>query len=209
MQGSKNYLWVGVLLIVVGVVFLLQTFGLFENVETMIMALLFGAGGLIFLGVFAANREHWWAIIPGFTLLGLAVLIGFGDRLQALGGALFLGAIGLSFWVIYAVRRQFWWAVIPGGTLLTLAVVAGLTERVPGTASGGIFFLGLAATFLLVYLLSSPPGQMKWALIPAGVLGVMGVLLILSLGTIINYVWAIALILGGAALLYWGLVARR
>jgi hypothetical protein len=136
------------------------------------------------------------------------VLIGFGDSLGALGAALFLAAIGLSFWVIYFVRRDFWWAIIPGGALITLAVIAGLADSLPELMSGGILFLGLAATFGLVYLLSEPQERKRWALIPAGILAVMGLMLMLSLGNLINYLWAIALILGGGFLVARALMKR-
>jgi len=202
MNNSRTgALAVGALLVAFGVLFLLQNFGLFGGVENLVFLVLFGAGGLAFLYVFATNQQQWWAVIPGFVLLGLGVLIGFGDKLGAWGGALFLGSIGLAFWVIYFVRRDFWWAVIPGGVLVTLAVVAALGENLPGMATGGIFFLGLALTFALVYLLPVAEGRQRWAAIPALVLAIFGLLLTLSLGGIINYVWAIGLIVAGVYLL--------
>lgn len=209
MNNKRSSIILGALLVVIGLAFLAQNFGLFGGLENLIWVVLFGIGGLAFLYVFAANREQWWAIIPGFTLLGLAGLIGFGERLGALGGAFFLGAIGLAFWVIYILRRDFWWAIIPAGVLTTLAVVASTAEHVDGMAVGGFFFLGLAATFALVYLLPNPEGRMKWALIPAGILGVMGLLMILSLGGLINYIMPAALILLGLALVGRVLIKRN
>lgn len=191
----------GALLVGLGVLFLLQNFGLFGSIENVIWLAVFGVAGLTFLFVFATNPEQWWAIIPGFVLLGLAVLIAFGERMGAWGGALFLGSIGLAFWVIFIIRREFWWALIPAGTLSTLAVVAVMAERLDGLVVGGILFLGLAATFTLVYLLSGAEGRQRWALIPAGILGAMGLLLTLSLGGLVNFVWAIALIGAGVYLL--------
>jgi len=209
MRNSRGYIGVGVLLIVIGALFLLQNFGLLGGVENLIWLTLFGLGGLVFLWVFISNNENWWAIIPGFTLLGLAALIGFGDRMGALGGALFLGAIGLSFWVIYILKRDFWWAIIPGGTLFTLALVAGLSEWLPGLEVGGIFFLGLAATFGLLYLIRTPEGRMKWALIPAGVLGIMGLCIIAAAGNLIGWIWPATLILGGGYLIFRTVVRTR
>lgn len=202
MKSGRAYLGVGALLIVLGLLFLLQNFGVFGGLENVIWLVLFGAGGLAFLWVFLSNQAQWWAIIPGFTLLGIALLIGFGERLGTWGGALFLGAIGLSFWVIYLLHREHWWAIIPGGALATLALVAGLSDVMPneGMAIGGILFLGFALTFLLVYLAPTPQGRMKWALIPAGILGVMGVLMMLSLGGFVNYVLALGLIVAGGVL---------
>lgn len=209
MRNGRSSIIIGAVLVVLGLLFLAQNFRLFGGLENLVFVVLFGLGGLAFLYVFAANQEHWWAIIPGFTLLGIAALIGLGDRLGAIGGALFLGAIGLAFWVIYVIRREFWWAIIPAGVLTTLAVVAATADYIEGVAVGGFFFLGLAATFALVYLLPTPEGRMKWALIPAGVLGLMGLLMILSLGGLINYIVPAALILAGLALVARVLMKRN
>ncbi|MCA2002773.1 MAG: hypothetical protein LDL51_12980, partial [Chloroflexi bacterium] len=62
----------------------------------------------------------------------------------------------------------------------------------------GFFFLGLAATFLLVAVFAG----MKWAYWPAMVLGVIGFLGIASLLDFMNYAWAAALIAAGLFLLF-------
>ena len=103
-NNRTGVLAVGALLVAFGVLFLLQNFGFLGAVQNTIWLVLFGAAGLTFLFVFASNRQQWWAVIPGFVLLGLAVLIAFGDRLGAWGGALFLGSIGIG--VLGRLHRQ-------------------------------------------------------------------------------------------------------
>lgn len=66
-----------------------------------------------------------------------------------------------------------------------------------GFETGGIFFLGLGLTFLLVAIIPTPEGQMRWALIPAVILLVMGLLLTAALTQLINFIWPLALILLG------------
>ena len=144
--------------------------------------------------------------IPGSALLGLALLLmldllGLAEGNAAWLGSVFLGFIGLSFWFIYLTHREFWWAVIPGGVLSTLALVALMATWYAGEAVGSIFFFGMAATFGLVYLLPTPFGRMTWALIPAGVLAVLGLALLLAFTAIFEYVWAVVLILVGVYLL--------
>jgi hypothetical protein len=196
----------GGLLIVLGVLFLLQTMGLVPGDLGLLWALVFGATGLAFLYLFLDNRERsWWAVIPGFTLLGLAgvILIGeFGtNAMQPLGGALFLGMIGLSFVAIYAQNREHWWAIIPAGTLLTLALIAGLSGAFEGEGLGSLLFFGVAATFLVLYTVPTSRGRMTWALIPAGVLAILGAVVMATSSPVAGYIWPLALIVVGLYLL--------
>ena len=185
---------IGTLLIVAGGLGFLQAFGFLRNASDVFWGLVFLAAGAVFLYMFAGGfaSGQWWAVIPGLVLAGIGVLILLPDSLDNLGGGVFLGAIGLSFWLIYFSGRERWWAIIPGGVLFTLALVAILPERsFSGADSGGVFFLGLAVTFLLVALLV----DMRWAYWPAGVLGVFGAFLFFQSQTyLFSYIAAAALI---------------
>ncbi|MGA9349039.1 MAG: hypothetical protein WBW48_09575 [Anaerolineae bacterium] len=196
----------GILLIVVGILLLLQGFEILGVVVALIWALVFGAAGLVFLYVFLTDRANWWAAIPGFGLLGIAALIALDEFWpqvgDAVGGALFLGGIGLAFWVIYFINRKHWWAVIPGGVMFTLALVAGLESVFEGAEMGGVFFLGLGLTFGLLSFAPTPHGRMKWALIPAAVLLVMGLLITAITTGFLDVLFAAALILVGLYFLF-------
>jgi hypothetical protein len=164
-------------------------------------------GGALFLGgialsfwvvYFTSRTERWWALIPAGVLTALAVMIVVAERYEEYGGAVFLGGIGLSFFAVYITDRAGrWWALIPGGVLVTLAGMTIAAERVGEFQTAGLFFLGLALTFLLVALLAG----MNWAYWPALVLGIMGFLGIASLLNIANYLWAVVLIGAGAFML--------
>jgi hypothetical protein len=189
-----------------GILFLLQNLGLFGPAQAAIWTATFSISGLAFLVFFGRDRARWWALIPGFVLLSIGVLIGldtfapwFDERS---GGALFLGGISLSFWAIYFADRERWWAVIPGGALLTLAVLTGLSTAMADEWLGGVFFLGLALTFGLVYLLPTSAGRNRWAIYPAAVLLVMALLIMAAMGQVINLLWPIALILAGLYIAY-------
>jgi len=202
----------GILLIVVGVLLLLQNLGVFEVVVALIWALIFAAGGGIFVYMFLTNRTNWWAIIPGSALLGIAALIAldqFWPQVgNVLGGVIFLGGIGLAFWVIYFLNREHWWAVIPGGVMLTLAFIAGLESVFERVELGGVFFVGLGLTFALLSLVPTPQGRMKWALIPATVLVVMGVLITAATTGSLAFLGGAALILAGLYSLFRIFVSR-
>ena len=201
----------GVLLIALGVLFLLQTFGILGWLLTLVWVFLFGAAGAAFLFVFLMDRAHWWAVIPGFTMLSLAALIAlnwlFPKVGETLGGTLFLGGIGLGFWVVYFVKREHWWAVIPGGVMLTVALVAGLSSVVEGVATGGVLFLGIGLTFGLLSIVPTPQGRIKWALVPAAVLLVMGLLMTAAATPLIK-LWPAALILAGLYSLFRAFSSR-
>jgi hypothetical protein len=201
-----------ILLIIVGILLLLQNFGILGGIVALIWALIFAAGGLIFLYMFLTNRTQWWAIIPGFALLGLAALIALDEFLpqvgDILGGAIFLGAMGLAFWVIYFQRREQWWAIIPGGVMFTLALIAGLDAAFEGLETGGVLFLGLGLTFGLLSFVPTPHGRMKWALIPTAVLLVMGVLITAVATGGLAFLGGAALILVGLYVLFRMFVSR-
>jgi hypothetical protein len=189
----------GGLLLLGGLLFL-EEFDLLTGVAGWFWAAILFVGGAAFMSFFFKRPQgNWWAVIPAFALFGMAadtVLPGIWS------GVVFLGALGLAFWAIYATDRSRWWAIIPGGILLTLATVSFFDDRLGGDASGGIFFIGLGITFLLVALLPNPTTDTRWAYIPAALLVLFGAFVgssaAASLG---NYIWPAALIAVGVGLI--------
>jgi peptidoglycan/LPS O-acetylase OafA/YrhL len=96
--------------------------------------------------------------------------------------------------------------VIPGGVLLTLAGVFLLPED--DRFVGVLFFLGLALTFGLVYLLPKPAGRLTWALYPAGVLVLVAILILLGATNLTNFILPLALLILGGRVLYRALVKK-
>lgn len=210
-QVRSSLIW-GIALIVIGLLALLQSSGLLGESFPLLWAIVFGLGGLAFLTWFLRRPAQWWTAIPAFALLGLAALM-FVDALfpriaQTWGGALFLGGLALGFWVVYLSDQRNWWAIIPGGVLITLAFVSGFGSSIGGLQTGGIFFLGLAATFALVGILPSKEGRMQWAFIPAGVLLLLALVTMVQAVAVLKYLWPVVVILAGAYLLYRTLAAR-
>lgn len=197
----------GIILIVLGALFLLQELRLIGSAFQYLWIVVSFAAGAAFLWTFATSTQNWWAAIPGLALLGLSVA-SLEDIFNLfptvdVGGMAFLGGLGLSFWLIYARRQDHWWAIIPGGVLLTLAAVAGLDDF-GLDYGGGIFFLGLGLTFVLVALLPSPGADTRWSFIPAAVMLILGFTQLTELGEdILNY-WPAILILVGVYVLIQG-----
>lgn len=201
---SKNAKIIGIVLVVLGALSLLQNFGLLGFVASLVWAAVFAVGGAVFLYLFLRNTAHWWAAIPAGALLGIAATIGASELPWIPGsvaGSLFLGMLSLGFLAIYLTDHAHWWAVIPGGTLLSVAATAAMSEVLPGEATGGVLFIGLALTFAVLALLPGAP-KLRWAFVPAAVLGVMGVLLMMSAVQLAGAIWPLVLIAAGIALLY-------
>jgi hypothetical protein len=204
MNRSNYRLWIGVGLIVIGLLMFLERFGLFHGVAGVLWGLVLLAGAGYFLYRFAGNRlGEWWAAIPGFALAGLGATVLLSDVLPHWTGLFFLGALGLGFFAVYFARRDYWWAIIPGGVLVTLGLIAVLGDAFGARDTGGVLFLGMGLTFILVAVIAS----LQWAWIPGILLLVFGALLGMPFGGAVNYFWPAALIIGGILLIV-GFVRR-
>lgn len=206
-QSKPNFLLSvvgGILLVAAGVIFLLDNLGLIMLDWEILIGPMFGIGGLVFLMVFILNTDDWWALIPSFILMGIGIIVFMDDNMQAVAdrwsGAVFLGFLGLAFFLIYITHVNQWWAIIPGGVLLTLAGVTLVPGE--GDVSGVIFFLGMALTFGLVYILPKPAGRLKWALYPAGILLIIGVLVALGAANLMDYLLPLILLIAGGYVIY-------
>ncbi len=208
---SSRLFW-GLVLVIGGALLLLDTFGVFKGGD-LFWTVLSAIAGVLFLSVYFTNHVHWWALIPGIIFLAIAATVGLNAFLPGfsaadLEGTIILGGFALSFIFVYLAEQRNWWAIIPAGVMATLAVVAVLDAGTTRVASGGIFFLGLGLTFGLVAVLPTSVGQMRWAWIPAAILGIFGLLILLAAEAYINYVWPLALILAGLLLVIRSIVRK-
>ncbi len=198
MNNWSYRVWIGVGLIVLGVLMFGEQFGLFRGVASLLWGLVLLAGAGYFLYRFANNLQgEWWAAIPGFALAGISATVLLSSLLPSWSGFFFLGALGLGFFAVYFARRDYWWAIIPGGVLVTLGFIAVLSDMLGGRDTGGILFLGMGLTFILVAVLAS----LQWAWIPGILLLVFGALLGMPFSGAVNYFWPAALIIGGVLLI--------
>jgi hypothetical protein len=199
MKRFDSRVVLGGALIFLGLLMLLERMGLLQGAANLFWGAILALAGAFFLYRFAAApRDEWWAAIPGFALAGLGIQSLLARALDGWDGLIFLGFLGLGFWAVYFSGRERWWAIIPGGVLVTLGLVSVLDNVFPDAQTGGLFFLGLGLTFLLVGLLAS----MNWAYIPAGVLIVLSLALWSPLAGATNYVLPIVFVAAGLMLIY-------
>ena len=157
--------------------------------------------------------KNWWRVVAGILIIvvGIILLLAQLELIRFSGPlwgmlALFAGsAIFLARWLSNTAE---WWPLIPGvimfswglSTLLGLLGVADWLVQLVG-------FVGSALPFLYIFLRNRKENW--WALIPGGVLLVVGVATLL--GEVLGGDWVPALIQLGIALAFFAifLVNRR
>jgi hypothetical protein len=204
-------LW-GLLFILAGVLFLLNSIGTI-TIGNFQWAIILGIGGLAFLSVFIADRNHWWALFPAFGLLigGSIIFLenvypAFPDELS---GAIAMTGIGLAFLLIFVSNIANWWALIPAGVLFSSATALFMSTFSPGLETGGVFLIGLGLTFGVIGLVPTKQGRMRWAFIPALVLVVIGLILLITSFNLLGLIWPLALIGLGGLIIYYVIRASR
>jgi len=209
-QKVTTALW-GILVIILGVGALAYNFGALDNyklITAYIVAALLGLMGAAFLLALAFQRENWFYVIPGFSLLSLGGVV-YLSTMETVRpewlGALFLGGITLGFLVIFLRNRQErWWALLQAETIFIIALI-GLGLGVPESAAklvGAILFGGFAVSFFFVWLFSGHRGRFAWALILSGVLAVFAAAIFTSgQSQLMLMLWPAILLLIGIFLL--------
>jgi len=205
MKRIEPRIFWGILLIVGGALFLLQNMGLFalDNIWPIIFIL----PGIVFLYAFVVSRENWWAVIPGMALVGVSALIAFEQLFPRLsdnwGASIFLGSLALAFLGVYVrTATAEWWAIIPMGILGSLACLIGLEAWLGGDAFAGLFMIGIGLTFALVYIIPTREGRMRWAIYPASITGIIGLLILIAATHLIRFVGPLFLIALGIYIIF-------
>ena len=208
---NSRIFW-GILVIVGGVMALLDNLGVI-GFSDLFWAIIAGLGAAFFLSIFFQNRSYWWSLIPGVSLIGIAlsiVLNWLNPEIGSIwGGAVFLGMVGLSFFCVYLVDRTNWWAIIPAGVMVTIGVVSSVDQAYESKIGTGFFFLGVGITFALLPLLPSPAGKMGWAWIPALALAALGAFFLFASGEKIAYLGPLVLIGIGLLLVIRSLIGTK
>ena len=219
MKSANASIITGVILIALGLLLLLDRLGVTDT-GAFVAPLIFAAVGALFLSLFVRRRENWWAAIPGSVFLGLAAVI-TATQLTAgtWGAALLFLFMGAGFAAVFLREPGNWWALIPSGVMFTLAVIVALPQALQGTPTAAVLFLGLAATFGVLSLIpvrvdeaSSQTERMRWPLIPAGILAVMGLIFVLQAMAVlipVDFAFPAVMILAGIALMVYAYLAHR
>lgn len=221
MKSANASIIAGIVLIGLGGLLLLDRLGVMDS-AAIVAPLIFAAIGVLFLSLFVRGRENWWAAIPGSVFLGLAAVITATQLTGGAWGAAFLYLfMGAGFAAVFVRERTNWWALIPSGVMLTLAVIVALPQEMQGMPTAAVLFLGLAATFGVLSLVpihtaghtgDQAAERMKWPLIPAAVLTVMGLIFALQATVVfisLDFAFPAIMILAGITLMVYAYLAHR
>ena len=157
-------------------------------------------------------RRGWIYLIVGLVVV---LFIGVGVGLYQLGGAdksalERLRDIAVIYIVFMSVAMVLVLAAVTVAfVMLTLTLVVTLGELTSGWGTGALFFIGLGLTFALVALMPTPEGRMQWAWIPAGILLLMGGLILAAAEELIGIIGPVALIVSGLFLFYQAVRPRQ
>lgn len=160
-----------------------------------------------FAAAYLTDRSrNWWALIPGGVMLFLTVITLLVDYTSADEwiGALFLFMIAASFFVVYMTNRTRTWALIVAYItfVLSLAPLMSMGGR-NAEYFGGVFMFAVALPFFYLYFRSA---RNWWAIIPAGVMTVLGVIVTVAIAGLLNDntggAFVSAFLMGGLAIIF-------
>jgi hypothetical protein len=160
-----------------------------------------------FVAAYLTDRSrNWWALIPGGIIffLALTTLVVDSTRGEWIG-TLFLAMLALSFLVVYLNNRVRTWALLVAYILAVLSIAPAMASVGSRTAAyyGSVFLFAVALPFFILYFRSV---SNWWAIIPAGVLTVLALIVGFAIaGWIRNESqggYANAILMGGFALTF-------
>ena len=188
-----------------------------EVIAPVIMFLL----ALGFSAIAAWSRNNQWAIIPAgiFTSIGMVVTLEILYPESDAIGLIYMFLLAATFLVYAILSKKNWWAIIPGGLFASIGLVVALEKLIPheefpriqGMLSFDVLtwvlFLGLAATFGILWLLrKSLPTS--WAVYPAFSILAIAVLSIIE-GVRFSEYWLATMLFVFVATLLLALLTRK
>lgn len=198
-QSKKQGLIWGVLLVVLGVLMLIETF---TDLSTWVWVGILGAAGLVTLVLYFTEPSDWGLLIPTYVLWAIAALVTLVtlDILRDEVIATFvLAVIALPFLVGFLRDRSRWGLLIPAYILFAVGIMVGLIGWgiLDDLLIPAYVLLAVAIPFFVVYVRN--PKQW-WPLIPGGITAVIGLSFLIA-ENIAQYIGAIALVVVGVWIL--------
>jgi hypothetical protein len=160
------------------------------------------AVGLAVLIVYLTDRSMQELLIPIYVLWVIAAflaLIELNLLRDQIIATYVLTAIGLPFLVVYLRNRAEWWYLIPAYVMLAIAGLVALTGAgiMQDRLVPAYVMYAIAIPFVVVYLRNRANW---WALIPGGIMAIIGTSLLLT-QTTAQVIVPVIVILGGLGIM--------
>ncbi|MFL7791223.1 MAG: hypothetical protein AB8I69_03710 [Anaerolineae bacterium] len=168
------------------------------------------AVALPFLVVFLRDHSRWWALIPAYVLIAIGIIISLSEWnvvSDEIIAPFILSIIALPFLVVFLYNRGNWWALIPAYVLLVIGVMVALIDLqvLSDLLIPAYVLLAIALPFFVVFVRNP---KHWWALIPGGILTIIGLSFLLATAAV-QVVGAAALIIVGVVILVLQLVRKK
>ncbi|MCJ7623328.1 MAG: hypothetical protein MUO76_07475 [Anaerolineaceae bacterium] len=195
---KQAIVWGG-LLIIFGLLSLIEVyFRLFAWVWIVVLA----AAGFGVFWIYTTDRSDRWLLIPAYVLWAVAGLIAITtiNFLDNIIATYVLGAIALPFLYVYWRDRAQWWALIPAYSLAAVGFMVFLIEAnvIDDILVAAYVMFAIAIPFFVVYFRNK--GNW-WALIPGGIMAVLGISFLLS-GDAAQFVGPLVLVIAGGWIIF-------
>ncbi len=151
-----------------------------------------------FLVAFLFNRTNWGLLVPFYVLLVIGIMVSLlelGVLVDSYVATFVLLAIAFPFLVAFLLNRTNWGLLIPFYVQLVIGIMVPLLELgvLNDTLIATYVLLAIALPFFVVYVRNT---KNWWALIPGGILAVIGIAFLIAEAAV-EYVFPAALIVGG------------
>jgi len=194
----RGVVWGGGL-ILLGVLLLVEAY---TDLSDWVWIGLLVVAALAATAVYLADRTDWGMLITTYVLWAAAVLAILTTlnilREEAVAFYVLL-AIALPFLGVYYRDRKQWWALIPAYVLIAVGLMVGLIGL--GVLDDPLIttyvMFAIAIPFFFVYFRDR---RKWWALIPAGVLSVIGIAFLIAEAAF-EYIGALVLVVVGGGIL--------
>ena len=154
--------------------------------------------GLGIYGLYATDRSEKWMLVTSYVLLVIGIMVALINLgiIRDEGVATFvLWAIGLPFLWVYLRDRTQWYYLIPAYALFAVGLMVGLIglRVLDDFLIPAYVMFAIAVPFIGVYFQDK---KKWWALVPGGIMGVMGIAFMLADDSV-RFIVPVVLIVAG------------
>lgn len=206
----SNYSYLIMAYVLLAVCFMVALIKMQVLQDESIAVFVLSAVALPFLAAFIRNRADWGLLIPPYVLAAVAAMIymiGRGILFDEFIAVYILTAIAAPFVLGFLFSRKDWGLLIPPYVLLAVAGMVGLIGAgvLRELLIPSYIMLAIALPFFLAFVLNR---DNWWALIPGGIMAVIG-FSFLSTAITIQIIAPFVLILVGLGMLVRQMLGRK